>query len=108
MNTGFQRKIHYLALGILFLGGLGLLEGKWYDITAGVILCLISSMIMVLLLPSLLHAKNTSRWNKKAFLAEFILLLALGLIHVLPGHIMLSISLGLIAMLPAAAWIKSK
>ena len=108
MNTSFQRKIHYLALGILFLGGLGLLEGKWYEISAGAVLCLISALILAFMLPSLLSVKKVFKWNKKAFLVEFILLLALGLIHVFPGHFTLSISLGLVALFPAAGWIKSK
>lgn len=108
MNTSLQRKIHYLSLATLFAGGLGLLEGKWYETLAGGLLCVSSLAITALLLPSLLKKGKTVTWNKRGFLLEFILLLLLALMHVIPGHYPLSIILAILSLLPAIAWIKTR
>lgn len=108
MNASIQRKIHYLSLATLFLGGLGLLEGKWSELVLGIVLCLSSALIAALLLPMLLRTGKESRWNKTAFLAEFILMLLLAALHVIYGHLPLSIMLAILSLLPAFAWIQRK
>lgn len=108
MNTSLQRKIHYLSLATLLAGGLGLLEGKWYETLAGGLLCVSSLAITAFLLPGLLKKGKTSPWNKHGFLIEFILLLLLALIHVIPGHYPLSIILAFLSFLPAIAWVKTR
>lgn len=106
MHTSIQRKIHYLSLGVLFLGGLGLMEGKWYETTIGLSLCTASIIFLGMLLPSLIKRNKTSKWNKTVFFLEFILLLLLALVHLLPAHYPLSVVLTLVALCPAIAWVR--
>ena len=106
MNTSLQRKIHYLCLATLFAGGLGILEGKWYEIIAGGLLCTSSGILAILLFPVLLKHNKNSKWNKTGFLIEFILLLLLALIHVIPAHYPLSIILAILSIFPTVAWIR--
>jgi hypothetical protein len=108
MNISLQRKIHYLSLATLFMGGLGLLEGKWLEVLAGAVLCLSSAFIAALLLPALLRSGKESRWNKTAFLWEFILMLLLAVFHVFYGHYPLSAILAILSLLPALAWIQKR
>jgi hypothetical protein len=108
MSTSFQRKIHYLTLATMFLGGLGLLEGKWYLSAIGALFCVTSVALTAILLPSFLRSQKEHRWSNASFLIEFVFLLTLALIHVIPGHYPLSILLSLLAILPAIAWVLSR
>jgi predicted neutral ceramidase superfamily lipid hydrolase len=106
MNISLQRKIHYLSLATLFMGGLGLLEGKWYETITGGVLCVSSAILGVVLLPTLLKHVKSGKWNKSAFLLEFTFFLVLALVHVIQAHYPLSIILMLLSFLPAIAWIR--
>ena len=82
------------------------MEGKWYETAVGLSLCVASIIFLGMLLPSLMKRNKISKWNKTIFLLEFLLLLLLALVHLLPAHYPLSVVLTIIALCPAVAWVR--